>query len=577
MRDKINRRHISALLVFFLISVSAGIIENRRQLFLRDDQIILASMVLKDMDPALYPHDPVLSSDHYRIYAPAVRAILVVATRITGEIEAAHRLIVPVVLFVFLTAFYVFLHAVTGHAPVSILVAILAAPRRQILPASAFFGVFGIQSLLIRTFFLALFPLVLWLFWRWRDSNRVLWAFLALGVLANFHPTSGYSATVMLVALLLLHRGLSRQTILLVLAGGILALVGISPFLWSYANYPQELLVGGGLLPTVVLYPVTPERFAGRGYVFPIPSNSVLKSVLLGADVLLFSALALAMRWKRRGSEDRYIIHLIASVLLATLGGTAALQLFGWLRGQPVWHAELMRGMPFIYFPLYVATALFFIELGRVISRPFPRRFYVLAFAAILLFFPLIPGLQLFRSLAEERQTADLKRVAAAEELVVGWFYQNTLRALPERARVPLVTLLARIPAGKAAQLIEKARLRNQHYRAVGNWLLANSAVTDRVLAENPHVRLSAQRELGEQIIPDAIPSDVLECYEIRNVDCLVAAAGHHSARFIVVFQTFPALPLPVVFENGTYRIYEVVNKALLISPPKNTTNFYGQ
>ncbi|MCI0645229.1 MAG: hypothetical protein L0332_01005 [Chloroflexi bacterium] len=105
--------------LFLILSLLTGLFENKRRLRLVDDQVILASMVLKDMDSALYPRDPVLADRHYRLYSPPARTILAATTRITGEIEAGHRLVAPVLLFVFLTTFYMLLYSLTGHAPAS--------------------------------------------------------------------------------------------------------------------------------------------------------------------------------------------------------------------------------------------------------------------------------------------------------------------------------------------------------------------------------------------------------------------------------------------------------------------------
>ena len=146
----VGRKHVRPLIVFLLVCVILGLFEVGRGLALVDDQITTASMVLKDLDPSLYPRDPTLADGRYRIYVPALRTILGLATRLTsGDVEAGHRVMVPLVLFIFLCSFYSLLFAFTHDVAMSALVSLLAALQRPIFPAT-YWGVWGISALPIK-------------------------------------------------------------------------------------------------------------------------------------------------------------------------------------------------------------------------------------------------------------------------------------------------------------------------------------------------------------------------------------------------------------------------------------------
>ena len=559
--DRINRLHLLAAAFFLGYAVLVGLVELNRSWRLVDDQITVAAMVLEDVKPELFPNDPLLSNDFYKIYAPPVRAILGVSVKVIGAVEAGHRLLVPFLSFIFLLTFYTLIYNFIDNIPISAFISIAAVPMRRIIPNS-FFGVLGMEALYARTFFHALVPLVILLFWRWRDSRKIVWAFLLLGIVSNLHPTGGYTMTPMLAIALIVYRGIKKQTFIDLALGLTLALIGISPFIWDYLTYPQDLLVENGLLSAVALYPVSSDRFAGRGYVFPLPPALIIKSLIVGLDVLLFSTLGVLIKWKSKSDHGRFVIALAIGALGASLGGTALLQLLSWLQGETLWYSELIRGTKWIYFALFLGTALFFNEIRQIISKPMMRKFYMLVFGIFLLFYPLIPAVQIIRDYREQRSMVTGDELVQLEVGTAAWLYRAALEPLPDSLAASVAAPVLKVSAAEANDLMQQAALEDRDYEAIGQWVVENTAVEDRVLAQNPHFKLISERELGEQIIPDAIPEDVDRCYDEQDSSCLIAAAENHQAEYIITNQAFPNLPLPIVFENITYRIYKVVNNA---------------
>lgn len=554
---KINRLHLYAGVLFLGYAILIGIVEFNRSWRLVDDQVTVAAMVLKDIKPELFPNDPLLSNDFYKIYAPPVRGIIGAASILMGDIEMGHRLLVPILALIFQITFYALIFSFVKNVPVSALITVAAVATRRSIPHS-FFGVLGMEAIYARTFFLAFAPLVILLFWHWRDSRKVVWAFLLLGIISNFHPTGGYTMTPMLAIALILYRGIRVQTLVDLGLGLVMALVGISPFLFDYFNYPQELLVDNGLLSAVSLYPVSPERFAGRGYVFPLPPSLVAKSFMIGLDVLLFSLIALVIRWKSKSDHNRFIISLAIGALGASLGGTAFLQFVSWLQGETLWYSELIRGTKWIYFALFLGTALFFNEIRLLIPKSGKRRFYMAVFGCFLLFYPLFPAAQLIRGYWIERSIAAEEDIPEMEAGMGEWLYRVLLDPFPESIAAPIAAPIIGVSTQEADNLLQLAALMDEDYQSLGDWFVDNSAVEDRILVQNPHFKLISERELGEQIIPDAIPVDVRACYEEQDSACLIEAAENHQAAYIVTSNSFPDLDMPVVFENLTYRIYKV-------------------
>ena len=557
---ELDRAHYLAALAFILFAVAAGIFEQKREWLLADDQITTSAMVLKDINSELFPNDPVLSSDRYKIYAPPVRIILKIATNLSGgDVEQGSRLVIPFLLIVFLFFMYLLLNELTHNSLVSFVVSLAAASRRPTLPDS-FFGIWGMQSVFARTFFLAFLPLVFWLFWRYRHDRRVVWSFLLLGVISNFHPTGGYTMTPILLLTLLFCRGFNRDTIIDLFIGGVLAVVGIFPFILDYLNYPRDYLVGNDILSAVTLYPVSPDRFTGKGYLLPIPSELLIKALSVGADVIFFTLLAFIIRWRQRSAEDGFVVKIILSVLIVTVGGTALLQLWGWFRGETVWYSELMRGFRFIFIPLFIGVAFFLKSLFSIVTVLRLRWIYFAAFSVIILVYPMLPNFQILLSFHEELPLAEsVEEAEELEVLITAYFYRLGFNVLPRDVAVSFIASWTGIEPERVVELLAERDMEKQDYDEIAFWALENTAVDERIIINNPHFKIKAQRELGEQIIPDAVPEPIKACFEEEDQVCLVNEARNQDARYIIVEQTFPEVALPVVFKNSTYIVYEVV------------------
>lgn len=108
-------------------------------------------------------------------------------------------------------------------------------------PGLELWGIAGLWTMLPRTLFLALVPFVLWSWLKWRDNRRAWVVILfSAGLLTNIHPISGLCVALAILAAdatwtYLDTKELKALSIKLV-AGGIAALIGMFPFIWTYLS-----------------------------------------------------------------------------------------------------------------------------------------------------------------------------------------------------------------------------------------------------------------------------------------------------------------------------------------------------
>jgi hypothetical protein len=107
-----------------------------------------------------------------------------------------------------------------------------------------YWGLGTLSTMTPETVYLAFVPLLVWGFLRWIDSPRVLWIFLAAGLLANVHAVTGMNVTLVLAIAYLGHRRFDPWAWPTAILGGLCAAGAASPFLWHY--FEARAAVGGG-------------------------------------------------------------------------------------------------------------------------------------------------------------------------------------------------------------------------------------------------------------------------------------------------------------------------------------------
>jgi hypothetical protein len=253
------------------------------------------------------------------------------------------------------------------------LAAILAFLARGVIwPAgNEIWGIAGLWTMLPRTLFLALVPWVLWLWLRRpRSFQSWLWACLLCGLITNIHPISGVGVGCAMLlgdlAWTLAESRKIRATCIRTVAGGVLMLVGWTPFIWTY-------LVASGRASVVDPVQLEQALHMRIGPTFWSPLSylqSWLHPKLLMLIILPWLACLLLPRNVRR--SVKYVLIALGAfalgcVLTSMLPFLAEkiLRRFGY---QPLFAFQLVRTGKYIIVPSVVVAAMVFILMCRQLA-----------------------------------------------------------------------------------------------------------------------------------------------------------------------------------------------------------------
>jgi hypothetical protein len=168
------------------------------------DATIYAATGFRLNDPSLYQNDPVIPS-RARDFPTVFYALLPDNWESLKNVGTTYVTLGLLFGVLFGVGIYLLIHEVFGGADLAVLVALIAMlANRGLMQTPCGWGV---RLITPRFAVMGLSPLLLWLYWRWRDSWRVAIVFGALGLLLLVHPRfSVYPATLLGIGLLLQER-----------------------------------------------------------------------------------------------------------------------------------------------------------------------------------------------------------------------------------------------------------------------------------------------------------------------------------------------------------------------------------
>ncbi len=201
---------------------------------LRGDQNAINLMVVKALHPDWFAGDPLYGRDPSRFYTPTFLGLqTALARRLDGDPTRALQALLWPVGVLFLAGHYVLFRGVTGSPWAAALGALAATTTRNAL-GGEYWGFSGLESVQPRVIVLGAAPLLVLAFLRWRQTRWLPAFFLLTGVVANFHPIGGlHLCQIAIVTHLALERARPRAW-LDAAVGGVLFLVGASPFVLAY-------------------------------------------------------------------------------------------------------------------------------------------------------------------------------------------------------------------------------------------------------------------------------------------------------------------------------------------------------
>ncbi len=202
-----HRNTVFVIAVLGMVIVAWTLNSLRHLEAINSDMHLVASIVSKDLNPALYPRDFFFGDDTiYRFNTPSFRWLLGQFWIISGSFELGLVWLTVPVLALYLCGMFILLYQVTKNSWLSLGITVASATYQFSL-GQEIWGVAGSSHLLARTLFTAVTPFLFLLLLSFIKSPDLLKGGvfgLGVGLAVNLHPGSGLHFTMLIVSLLLL-------------------------------------------------------------------------------------------------------------------------------------------------------------------------------------------------------------------------------------------------------------------------------------------------------------------------------------------------------------------------------------
>ena len=493
---------------------------------LSSDQVNIGTIVLKEQHPEAMPRDFVYGDpQNYRFYTPGYRAMVHLFMTVGGSYEHAMRLMVPAMVFVFLVGMFLLVRAFTGSIAAAAATSLGAMTLRYSL-AAEIWGVGSVRFVIPGSLYLSIAPLLVLLLWRWRAGPLTPIAFLILGLSANLHPISGMILIESFLLLVLIEGGLRpaawRRAILCAVA----AAVGAAPFAIRYLNLTRTAV------------PVDSAQILA-GIDFRLANLFLFKklawTVRAAAGMSIPAALAV-IGWRSRravrGESELFALRLLLAIAIVSIGGSLLIEALMAVTKRPPFLVDQLRGAKYLYLPLFLFCGYGFAALLRSRRWAIAAGFFLALHLSSPIHLPDKPDFGFDTMLAETR--------------------------LLGRDEIPWLETSLPLPPG-AAELAAWARSETDsaavfhggdelfRYRAARGITVTYKDGGFLFYANRPRFVEWYGRMLESE--PARLSGDLVRQRELAHA---------YDADYLIV-RTATAhgdLPLPVAYENGTYKVY---------------------
>jgi len=475
-----------AILFIALACFWGGLALTRGVEHLNSDQHLNLLLVLKEVDPGLFPTDLIFGGKNVTDeYIPTYIRLLRVAYEITGDLAGGFKLLVlPLNLLYLFGAYYVF-HRFSERRWIAVVLAIFASFPTAVPVAGELFGIGPVQVINARSLFTAWFPWLFLAFCAWIGKPaRLVVLFLFIGLLANIHPVSGLLLVPMLILTYVLEwRGRWRAW-LVGFAMGLAALLGAAPTVWKQLlllarQGATAAQVGGGQMARLVQERMGPLMYPPYTLsVLPRPAVDALTFGLMAFGILL-----LVQAWRDRDQGHPFYLRLVGVACLnyvlfpeATLLGLLLLTLF--------FLPQSATGVPEERLAVYFCLSIFWVTIGGLLLLQFVLRLVdrPVLFAAMLRGVR-FAGFAVFLLLAVSIRRVDWRRVRRSAQIAC--LLLAVIVAVSELRDTARTYLRTRGDAA-AADLV-----------AVANWARGETRAEDLFLFDSAAFRVLARRSLA--------------------------------------------------------------------------------
>lgn len=342
---------------------------------LTDEQVNVATNVIRATQPDLYSHDPVFgSSGLWQFNSPAWQWYLQQVYRASGaadkpadqwtsdDVLPAFRILVGPLTLIYLAGMYLLLWQQCRSWSVACYTAILSMAM-IFVPGGSFWGLGPLSSMAPSTVVMVFIPLLVWAMLRWSNSPAILWVFFAAGLLANVQAVTGMNFALVLALTYLGYQRWRPRAWGMALLGGLIALAAASPYLWHFASLRLALSTGSAAnWPAVALA----FQQGDITVLYPAMLDDALE-FLAYTLVLWIPAVVVILRAERfRVQNFRVWVWMLAACLTVGLVLHGLSQVAGILRGSPPPVIDFVHALRFMLLPLYVLFAQAIVHLVRL-------------------------------------------------------------------------------------------------------------------------------------------------------------------------------------------------------------------
>lgn len=349
------------LSVMILLCCALFFSTTQKVMPLMGDQITNATIVERFQNPHRYDHDPLWGDE--RLFLPLNLGVFAFygISRV-APLEEAIPVAMTIILSLYLMAGFTVFYKLSHSPSLALSLSLLSCLPIE-MPAYTFWGIAYSPSFVSRTIFLPLVPLFFYHFLRILDGPTVrkcVIFYLLLGLAALVHQISSlYLFLSFLLCLFLAHPRLVKMHVV----SSISWLLAVSPSiiysLYQYdfgnrASYPPLLLQRW--IESVFFWAFNPVL--GRAIVEYITGNPHHIAILVLVPLLF-----------RRNQHVRHLAKTTLAVIIASVS-TYGVQYFLWkCLNIPFKFAEVLRGLRFIPFLVFMAVAVIWQDLIAYFHR----------------------------------------------------------------------------------------------------------------------------------------------------------------------------------------------------------------
>lgn len=339
------------------------------------DYVNIQLYIEKDNNPDLYPSDYIYADkDCTNHYTPSYRLLLSALIYVTGNFGNALIVLVPLLSFVYTVAMTLFLRQFTSSLPIAIFIAAISSIP-HFSPGYTFWGIGGIYSVMPRSVFTSVAPLLLLVHLHCSGNVRgSALSLLFVGLATNLHPVSGAIFAQLFIA----ERTLAALQCRFPWKGILLSIVcfvlGALPFMLPF--FISIMKFGGSdvFIDPSSFYSALLIRFNGN--LLPLRADMIWIFAESLIPLLLFAAYGI-YSIKNNPSQKHNIsmmLRLLVVLIVVAVLGHYILQILARKFGWSLMVVDQIRSLRFVY-PLCFALATFGLDnirirLPRLLSTP---------------------------------------------------------------------------------------------------------------------------------------------------------------------------------------------------------------